>query len=234
MTKKTNKEFLNEVCELVGNEYTFKEDYKNAKTKIAIKHNKCGYEYFVAPSNFLSGNRCPLCAGNFKTNEMFKKEMYDLVEEEYDLIGEYKTKRHKIEFKHNICNTVFKQYPETFIIGRRCPKCGLERRPKENHYKYNPLLTEEDRQKRDMFNGELKKWRKEIFKRDNYTCTICNVRGQRINAHHIYSWDKYKEKRFDLDNGVTLCNSCHKDFHKNYGYGNNNMEQFTEYKNNKK
>ena len=85
-----------------------------------------------------------------------------------------------------------------------------------------------------MFNGELKKWRKEIFKRDNYTCTICNVKGQRINAHHIYSWDKYKERRFDINNGVTLCHSCHKDFHKNYGYGNNNMEQFTEYKNNKK
>src|SRR5699024_11395941 len=99
------------------------------------------------------GNRCPLCAGNLKTNEMFKNEMYDLVKEEYDLIGEYKTKRHKIEFKHNICNTVFKQYPETFIIGRRCPKCGLERRSKENHYKYNPLLTEEEDRKSTRLNS---------------------------------------------------------------------------------
>ena len=234
MVKKTNEEFLKEVYNLVKNEYSFKEEYNGAKNKILVKHNNCGYEFLVQPSNFLYGSRCPLCAKNFKTHEIFKKQVFDLVEDEYNILEEYKTKRFKIKFKHNTCGTIFKQYPETFIIGRRCPKCGLENRSKENHYKYNPLLTKEDRLRRGMFNGRLKKWRKEIFERDNYTCNICNEKGQKLNAHHIYSWNKYKEKRFNIDNGVTLCEDCHKDFHKEFGYGNNNKTQFINYKNNKK
>ena len=165
---------------------------------------------------------------------MFKKEVYDLVKDEYNVLEEYKTKRHKISFKHKSCNTVFKQYPETFLIGRQCPKCGLKRRSKENHYKYNPLLTQEEREKRDMFNGEIRKWRDKVYKRDNYTCQSCNKKGGKINSHHIYSWDKYKEKRFDVDNGITLCEDCHKKFHKEFGYGNNDIEQFKKYMMSKK
>lgn len=232
MTKKTNEQFLKEVYNLVKNEYTFKEDYKNAKTKLKVKHNICGYEYSVQPTNFLQGNRCPLCAGNFKTNEMFVKEVYDLVNDDYVVLEKYKTKRHKILFKHNTCETIFKQYPETFLIGQRCPKCGLEKRSKENHYKYNPLLTEKDRQKRDMYNKDLKTWREKVFKRDNYTCMICHKSKITINAHHIYSWNKYENKRFDVDNGITLCEVCHRNFHKKFGYGNNDLSQFIEYKNN--
>ena len=61
--KKTNKEFLNEVKELVRNEYTFLEDYVNNKIKILCRHNKCGNEYLVSPNRFLSGRRCPYCSG---------------------------------------------------------------------------------------------------------------------------------------------------------------------------
>ncbi len=55
-----------------------------------------------------------------------------------------------------------------------------------------------------------KKWRKQIFKRDNYTCRECYGQGGTLNAHHIKSWKKYPEKRYDLDNGITLCFECHK------------------------
>jgi 5-methylcytosine-specific restriction endonuclease McrA len=57
---------------------------------------------------------------------------------------------------------------------------------------------------------ELKEWKREIFKRDNYTCQECGVRGGILNAHHIKSWAKFKELRFDLNNGITLCLECHK------------------------
>lgn len=234
MTRKTNEQFLKEVYNLVGEEYTFKEEYQKAKTKITVTHNKCNYEYLVSPTNFLSGNRCPKCAKNFKTDEMFRKEVYDLVKDEYDVLEKYKKKRYKIAFKHKTCGTVFKQYPETFLIGRQCPKCGLERRSKENHYKYNPSLTQEERQRRDMFNGEIRKWREKVYKRDDYTCQICKIKGYKINAHHLYSWDKYEDKRFDVSNGVTLCEDCHKGFHREYGYGNNDANQFKNYISNKK
>ena len=54
-------------------------------------------------------------------------------------------------------------------------------------------------------------WRKEVFKRDNYACVICKTRGCVLNADHIKPFAIYEELRFELSNGRTLCNDCHKE-----------------------
>lgn len=72
----------------------------------------------------------------------------------------------------------------------------------------------------EMNNQDLRKskryteWRKNVFKRDNYTCQHCKKIGGNLEAHHIKSWAKYMNLRFDVDNGITLCKSCHKCEHK--------------------
>lgn len=57
---------------------------------------------------------------------------------------------------------------------------------------------------------ESVEWRKEILKRDDYTCQICGVRGGKLHADHILPWASYPELRFELSNGRTLCVPCHK------------------------
>lgn len=57
-------------------------------------------------------------------------------------------------------------------------------------------------------------WREAVFRRDNYTCVFCKVRGGRIEADHIKEFAKYPELRFKLSNGRTLCRPCHIDRHK--------------------
>jgi len=229
--RKTTEQFRAEVKRLVGDEYIVIGEYEGAKESIAMKHVKCGHEYSVAPTDFISGgNRCPDCARNkTKNTEIFKSEVRDIAGDDYVVIGEYVTSKTPLQFMHTKCGSYFSKTPELFLIGHRCNDCGIRKRSGENHYKYNPNLTPEEREKREMHNGEIKKWRDRIFARDNYTCAVCSEYGGRLNAHHLNSWDNFKDERFELTNGVTLCEKCHKGFHGNYGYGNNTREQFMEY-----
>ena len=103
----------------------------------------------------------------------------------------------------------------------------------KNHPQYNPGLTDEERikQRYQLYGKNQTGWRARVFENNNYTCQICGVRGGKLNAHHLNSWDSFPEERFDIDNGITLCEDCHKTFHSEYGYGNNTKEQFWKFVN---
>ena len=64
---------------------------------------------------------------------------------------------------------------------------------------------------------QYSEWRLSVFKRDNFACMHCKVRGKKLNAHHIKHWAKFVELRFEIDNGITLCVDCHKKEHKKNG-----------------
>ena len=57
---------------------------------------------------------------------------------------------------------------------------------------------------------EYIQWRKAVYKRDDYTCQQCKSKGGRLEAHHIKPFATHPELRFDVDNGITLCKSCHR------------------------
>ena len=123
--KKTNAQFKKEVFDLVGDEYTFLDAYVNTRTKIRVKHNTCGNVYTVAPHDFLKGTRCPYCAGLAKkTNNDFKKEIFNLVGSEYTILEPYINAKTKIKVKHNKCGTIYKVRPYSFLEGYRCPYCN--------------------------------------------------------------------------------------------------------------
>lgn len=88
---------------------------------------------------------------------------------------------------------------------------------------FTTLLPEMDKEIRLSAEGrrcaESKTWRDAVFSRDDYTCKICGARGTKINAHHISSYAFFPEKRYDTENGITLCVPCHKKWHKENGYG---------------
>ena len=57
---------------------------------------------------------------------------------------------------------------------------------------------------------EYRQWRTAIYKRDDFTCQHCKVRGSRLEAHHVKSFATHPELRLDVGNGITLCKSCHR------------------------
>ena len=49
-----------------------------------------------------------------------------------------------------------------------------------------------------------------------------------MHAHHIIPWKVNKSKRFELDNGLTLCKSCHKKIERDCPSGWNRGKGLTE------
>lgn len=63
-------------------------------------------------------------------------------------------------------------------------------------------------------NKEYREWRKKVFERDKYTCNNCNTIGGILNAHHIKKYKNFPKLRYEVNNGITLCESCHRLEHK--------------------
>ena len=86
----------------------------------------------------------------------------------------------------------------------------------------NPYLTARNGQ-------EYKDWRFGVFKRDNFTCQKCGDSESFLNAHHIFSFEKYEQYRFVVQNGITFCEPCHLMFHSEYGIRKFKPEDTMEY-----
>lgn len=73
-------------------------------------------------------------------------------------------------------------------------------------------------------------WSLDVRRRDNFTCQKCGKsKGNRLHAHHIEAYSTAIYLRYDLYNGITLCEKCHGDFHAIYGKGGNTRAQLEEW-----
>ena len=80
----------------------------------------------------------------------------------------------------------------------------------ENAYNWKGGVTPEN--ERIRHSKEYKIWRLSVFERDKFTCVNCgDNKGGNLNADHIQPFSLYPELRLELDNGRTLCESCHKE-----------------------
>jgi hypothetical protein len=69
---------------------------------------------------------------------------------------------------------------------------------------------------------QWKEWREAVFTRDDYSCKVCGARSGkradgsvRVEAHHMIAVRKlvrtpFEHHIFNVSNGITLCESCHK------------------------
>ena len=80
-------------------------------------------------------------------------------------------------------------------IGENANNWQGGKTPRDKHYLSHP---------------EYRKWRMGVFYRDNSKCKIANQDCQgRLEAHHILGWSSHPELRYQINNGIALCQAHH-------------------------
>jgi len=199
----------------------------------------------------------PKYSNKLKTQEEFKKEVYDAVGEEYSVIGKYVNRKTKILMRHNICNRDYPVTPTNFIsCNNRCPLCRWDRWKGEDHPKWKNGISGLHSYLRYYIN----EWKQDLFKRYNYKCYLSNKNNRDLQIHHFYNYSQiildvldelqldiksnvstytidelekivnlFVDKHVGMD-GVCLSKPIHILFHHIYGNKNNSKEQFDEFR----
>lgn len=101
----------------------------------------------------------------------------------------------------------------------------------ENNWNWNPNLSDEDRMDRRV-NGDYGLFIKKVLDRDGYICRCCGSSNKNtLIVHHLDGYNWCRERRYDETNAITLCDTCHSNFHVSYGFGNNTKQQFLDWMN---
>jgi transposase len=76
------------------------------------------------------------------------------------------------------------------------------------------ITGERRRQRLSMY---MRDAREACFRRDDYTCRACGQHGGKLNAHHVWPFQRFPELKYEVSNLVTLCRKCHDAFHQAAG-----------------
>ena len=111
------------------------------------------------------------------------------------------------EERKNKHSLALKGVPRSLEVREKISKGVFKRVVEGRHHNYKGGITPENRAARRSLDYRI--WREAVFKRDNFTCQECGVRGGSLHSHHIKPFAYFPELRFAIDNGLTICVSCH-------------------------
>lgn len=225
---KVKQAFSDRGCKLISNEMM----HHSSRLDYICK---CGAQNTVSFQDFqrYKNGGCKSCLIKYKRNLYIRdiEEVNKILNcEGYILMSTYNGQNNPITLK---CpNGHVKQFFLTnFVRGHRCQKCYFSFNKGKNHHNWIHEKTDEERL---IGRATPENWefRKKVYERDGWTCQICHKKGGNLCVHHLDGFNWCIEKRYDLNNGITLCdgqNGCHQNFHKEYGYGYNTKLQFNEF-----
>lgn len=175
---------------------------------------------------------------NISKTVIFKNKYKEIMNEKYGVDNYFEILDNSEENNH--------LYKPTFV---KCNNCNKEVHRKESWINKNNLNfccveckkeyydnnSKQPKNKRIRKSKEYYEWRNKVLEKDNYTCQCCgNENKRKLRVHHIENFNQHINRRFDIHNGVTLCENCHSikkygSFHNVYGSTNNNLNQLNEY-----
>lgn len=118
------------IKDLYGDEYSVVGGEPiDSKSRVEIKHNKCGHVWSPIVSSFIIGGRkCPYCFGTKKqgTDDIIRR-CKDRHGDEYKILdfSNYKNNKSKIKVIHKKCGYEYEVSVQNLLnIGSKCPKCS--------------------------------------------------------------------------------------------------------------
>lgn len=153
---------------------------------------------------------CPICKSHVKwCNKTYcSKKCFTISQTGKNLSEEHKKKLSEVKkgkkIKHLYTPEIIEKIRKALTGKPQLLNRG------EKHPNYIDGGKEKWERQKAMGRVEYKEWRRNVFKRDDYTCQECKQRGKRINADHIKPWAMFPDLRYELKNGRTLCVSCHR------------------------
>lgn len=240
------KEYLDRIWSDKNTKSPFEIEY-SSKQIIWLKcqNDKTHPDYDLSANNFHKSHSCPYCINKrVCTTNSFAYKYPDFAKywSDKNLINPDEcvytgTKKYYFKCENGIHKDYLRSPYEQAQSKYLCPVCGVKKRIEEmprgaDSPYWKGDAVEESRRARDTWIYD--DWRRKTFEKDQYTCQCCGIVGGRLNAHHIENFSSNKKLRYDIQNGITLCEEHHStafpdSFHKVYGTKNNNGEQLEEY-----
>lgn len=196
--KYTENKFCNKKCRgafnktLVGEMSPQYKGFEREKicpicNKLYVEHVKgatqtCSYECSAIYRQKRVSVVCKFCSVNFEKRE---SEIYW-----------HKQRGHEFHFCTRVCKDNYHTGENSHV--------WVEDRSKLKNIKHSI-----------RFSRDMKQWRTAVYERDNYTCKMCGDKSREgnhvtLNAHHIKKFNDYPKLRAEINNGITLCEPCHK------------------------
>jgi hypothetical protein len=145
----------------------------------------CGKEFKVWPYRNLSVKYCSLKCKGVGTRKKVKRIC----------------KNCGLEFL--ISPSQFKYYNHAgYYCSMKCTYAALRKRPSKRKHYHGVNHDVRDR----VVDLE---WASAVKKRDKNICKRCGISTLRMNAHHKNPRGRRPDLKYDIANGITLCNPCH-------------------------
>jgi len=86
----------------------------------------------------------------------------------------------------------------------------------KNHYRWAGGKSKDIKAVR----WNLSKFSDKVKNLADYHCIKCGIKYSKgeLHAHHLISKTTHPHLALELDNGVSICDKCHNDFHQKYGF----------------
>lgn len=211
-----------------GTRTIIKEVQKRGYKRYFLVKCDCGIESEVSLHSLRNknkSNKCRTCSKSIDLTGMIFNYVTVLSKSHQNKYGQW------IYNCQCVCGKKYEVKGDSLKKGK---SCGCKNQKGESHFNYGKFGENSSAWKGGIINYNYEKDTRtyiklcinpKIIQRDNNTCVCCNTRNELKNVHHIYSYKHFEQLRTNEYNLITLCLSCHKKFHKMFGYKANTLHE---------